>query len=122
MHETTVERMKLTLVDLAFTAQDGSTAHNKVYNYTKTLCHFASLMVEFRDAWADGDGDRVVRCWKIFLPHFVQDGRRKYGLKALRLQFQVNAVLSPNLAHQVALSTRREGLAATSPAICIMNM
>lgn len=95
---------QLTLVDLAFIAQDGSTTpedDDKVFNYTRTLCHFASLMMEFRDAWAEGDGDRVVRCWKIFLPHFVQDGRRKYALEALRLQFQVNAVLSPNLAHQV---------------------
>ena len=36
-----------------------------------------------------------------FLPHFIADGRTKYALEALCLQFKVNAVFSPNLAHQV---------------------
>ena len=35
------------------------------------------------------------------LPHFKAAGRTKYSLEALRLQFQVKAILSPQLAHQV---------------------
>ena len=35
------------------------------------------------------------------MPHFQADKRVKYSLEALHLQFQVNAILSPNLAHQV---------------------
>jgi len=94
---------RLTVVDSVFNAEDtlATPDDDKVFNYTRTLCHFASLMIEFRDAWAEGDGDRVMRCWKIFLPHFITDGRTKYALEALRLQFQVNVLLSPNLAHQV---------------------
>lgn len=57
--------------------------------------------MELRDAWAEGDGDRVLRCWKLFLPHFKIAGCRKYCLEALRLMFQVNVVASPNLAHQI---------------------
>ena len=53
------------------------------------------------DAWEEGDGDRVFQCWRLFLPHFRADGCTKYALEALRLQMQVNVVLSPNLAHQV---------------------
>ena len=75
--------------------------NDMVYNYTRTLCHFGSLMVEFRDAWAEGDGDRIFRCWRLFLPHFRASGRTKYSLEAFRLQLQVNVVLSPNLAHQI---------------------
>lgn len=96
---------RLTIVDLSFRqhTQDGTGTPNgdRVHNYTRTLCHFASLMVEFRDSWAEGDGDRLLRCWKIFLPHFVEGGRKKYALEALRLQLQVNVVLSPSDAHQV---------------------
>ena len=40
-------------------------------------------------------------CWKLFLPHFRVAGCTKYSLEALRLLMQANAVLSPNLAHQV---------------------
>ena len=43
----------------------------------------------------------MVRCWKLFMPHFQASGCHKYCLEALRLQFQVSVVLSPNLAHQV---------------------
>ena len=35
------------------------------------------------------------------LPHFKSSERSKYSLEALRLQFQVCAVLFPQLAHQI---------------------
>ena len=95
---------RLTLVDSAFERKDATTTDDsidKVYNYTRTLCHFGALMIEFRDAWGEGDGDRVLRCWRLFLPHFRAYGRTKYSLEALRVQIQTNVVLSPNLAHQV---------------------
>lgn len=69
--------------------------------FLQGLCHYGSLVMEFRDAWAEGDGDRILRCWRLFLPHFRASGRTKYSLEAFRLQLQVNVVLSPNLAHQV---------------------
>lgn len=98
-----VERMSL--VDSAFVANDGNevnmATNDTVYNYARALCHYGSLVVEFRDAWAEGDGDRVLRCWKLFLPHFQTSGSNKYALEALRLQFQTSVVLAPNLAHQV---------------------
>ena len=98
-----VERM--TLVDSAFVTDDGNevemVTNDTVYNYARVLCHYGSLVVEFRDAWAEGDGERVLRCWKLFLPHFHTSGSRKYALEALRLQFQTSVVLAPNLSHQV---------------------
>lgn len=75
--------------------------HDKVYNYARVLCHYGSLVMELQDGWSEGDGDRVLRVWKLALPHFQVAKRTKYSLESLRLQFQVNAVLSPNLAHQV---------------------
>lgn len=63
---------KSTIVDCSF-ADSHSSSHDldKVFNYTKNLCHFASLMMEFRDTWGEGDGNRVLRCWRLFLPHFI---------------------------------------------------
>ena len=99
-----VERM--TLVDSAFlSGEDGNEEEmgtdDTAYNYARVLCHYGSLVMEFRDAWAEGDGDRVLSCWKLFMPHFRTSGSNKYALEALRLQFQTSVVLSPNLAHQV---------------------
>ena len=71
-----------------------------VYNYSHVLCHYAALSLEFTDAWAEGDGERIIRCWRIFLPHFRVNGRTKYALEALTLQFQL-ATLRPSLVHQL---------------------
>ena len=58
---------RLTLVDSAFlvpgeTVDSGDTR----YNYARVLCHYGSLIMEFRDAWAEGDGERELRCWRLF--------------------------------------------------------
>lgn len=102
---------KCSLVESAFTietatanggaAMASATSDDGVYNYARVLCHFGSLVMEFRDGWAEGDGERVLCCWKLFLPHFRAAGCTKYSLEALRIQMQANITLSPNLAHQV---------------------
>lgn len=87
-----------TLID---TCGDIADTDDHVYNYTRVLCHYSALVYEFQNACTQGDGDRVFRCWRIMLPHFLASGRTKYSLEALRLQFQVKAILSPQLSHQV---------------------
>ena len=72
-----------------------------VYNYARVLCHFGSIVMELVDAWAEGDGGQVFWCWQLCLPHFIIANCRKYVLEALRLQFQVKAVLSPHLTHHI---------------------
>lgn len=57
--------------------------------------------MELRDAWGEGDGERVLRCWKLLMPHFKTAGHSKYALQALRLQMQVKVTSSPNLSHQI---------------------
>lgn len=71
-----------------------------VYNYARKLCHCAAICLEFTDAWAEGDGERVIRCWKLLLLHFHASNRTKYALEALMLQFQL-ITLPPSLVHQL---------------------
>ena len=68
-----------------------------VVYYAKILCHYGALIVQFLNAWAEGDGERIYRC----LPHILATGRTKCSLQALYLQFQVDAALSPHLAHHI---------------------
>ena len=96
-----------------------------VYNYARILCHYGSLMMEFRDAWQEGDGERILRCWKLFMPHFKTAGCTMYSLEALKLQFQSTITSSPNLAHQITWNrfvNVKGGVATTSRATCSMSM
>lgn len=68
--------------------------NDHVYNYARVLCHYDTLVLQFRDAVAEGDGEDVFRCWRVLLPHFLASRRTKYSLEALRLQFQARAILS----------------------------
>ena len=52
------------------------------------------------DAWKEGDGERIARYWKIFMLHFRDEGKTKYALESLRLQFQA-IYLPPYLSHQI---------------------
>ena len=91
---------KLTIVSQSFLGKRIPPTNDKVHSYARLLCHYSSLVMEFTDAWSEGDGERVVRCWKLFLPHFYTNRRTKYALEALRLQLQL-ATLSPPLVHQL---------------------
>ena len=92
---------KCGVVGAALTRKTVEEVKDGVYNYARVLCHFGSLVMELVDAWAEGDGERVFRCCRLFLPHFIIANCRKYALEALRLQFQVKAVLSPHLAYHI---------------------
>ena len=49
----------------------------------------------------NGDGKRTCRLWKFLMLHFKTNGRTKYALEAFNLIAQINALLSPQLAHQL---------------------
>lgn len=70
---------------------------DEVYNYAIVLCYYAALILEFTDAWSEGDGECTLSCWKVFLLHFYSQRRTKY---ALCLQLQL-ATLSPHLVHHL---------------------
>lgn len=74
--------------------------HDYVNNYARVFCHYGSLVYEFTDAWREGDGQRMIRCWSIFLLHFHASKRTKYAFEAMRLKLQL-ASLPASLAHQL---------------------
>ena len=65
-----------------------------------TPLHNSTMVSEFTNAWSEGDGERVLWCWNIFMLHFHAERRTKYALEALRLQLQL-VTLSPDLVHQL---------------------
>ena len=88
------------LLEDALLLKDIPNPRDGIYNYTRVLCHLSSVALEFKDAWSEGDADRICRCWKIFMLHFSDSKSTKYALQALCLQFQL-IELSPSLTHQL---------------------
>ena len=75
-------------------------ASDTAYDYARVFGHFASLALELKDAWSEGDGERVIQCLKVFMVHFRCSGRTKYSWEILRMLFQLE-YLPPSLSHQL---------------------
>ena len=73
---------------------------DKVNLYSKELLSLGLLHKEFGDAIREGDGQRVLRCWKYLLLIFKASKRNNYSIEAFTFLAQQQFVLSPRLAHQ----------------------
>ena len=74
-----------------------------MYNYQSSLMEYLMLIRNFQDAISEGDGERIIRCWKFFLPYLKADGAgsRKYCLEGLHLLIQVYCTLSKRDAYRL---------------------
>ena len=70
-----------------------STDH--VHEYGKQLLSLGCFYLEYSDAIREGDGDRVLRCWKYLLPIFKSSGRKNYSIEALNMLYQYRYELTP---------------------------
>ena len=59
------------------------------------------LLLEFRDAVHEGDGVRLLRCWRMLLLYFTFSGHTKYALEAFHLQAAVSATASLRVAQDL---------------------
>lgn len=76
--------------------------NDDMYNYQCSCLEYGMIVLNFFGAIKEGDGKRIVRCWKFQLPYLRNDpGSTKYSLEALNLVFQENALLSPRDAHRL---------------------
>ena len=69
----------------------------------KALLENRILILNFSDAISEGDGERIMRCWRFLLLYLRSDGQStgKYSLEALYLMCQINALLSPQTDHRL---------------------
>ena len=74
-----------------------------MFNYQLALLEYGMLYKNFCDAISEGDGGRLLRCWKYFLMIMKKDGARsrKYPLEGLNLLCQTYAILFPRDAHRL---------------------
>ena len=71
-------------------------APDGVLNYSSSV-----LMLELRDAIREGDGPRIIRCWKIMMIYFKYANHANYAREAFRMLAGVYALGTPRLVHQL---------------------
>jgi ribosome-associated toxin RatA of RatAB toxin-antitoxin module len=87
-------------LDLFF--EDDSLQADDMYSYQRSLMEIGMLIMNIQDGISEGDGGRVVRCWKFLLLYLKHDrGSTKYSVEVLYMMFQIKAMLSPRSAHQL---------------------
>ena len=70
-----------------------------ISDYCRTAMGMILLAHDFADARRCGDGGRIIRLYKFLILHFKAAGKTKYAYHALRLQAQVQCLLSAKLSH-----------------------
>lgn len=78
--------------------------HDGVHYYAKDTLVLGLLLMEFIDSVREGDGDRIIRCWKFLLPSFKSTGRTNCSVETVTLLAQYYYLLSPQMAAQLAWS------------------
>ena len=57
--------------------------------------------MEFVDGVCEADGERIIRCWKNFLPLFKCSDRSNYSVEAFNLLFEYEYALTPRMKQQM---------------------
>ena len=76
-------------------------AEDGVFNYALAVLGNGLLLLELKDAIREGDGLRILRCWKVMLMYFTYAGHRNYQHEAFYTLSLVNAIASPQVASQI---------------------
>ena len=75
-----------------------------VCTYSIQLLRLGCFYMEFSDSIREGDGRRVLRCWKYMLPMFLAAGNTNYACEAANLLLQHFYTVSPRLSAQLLWS------------------
>lgn len=77
------------------------TSPDGIFNYASAILNDGLLLMELRDAIHEGDGPRIVRCWKFMLLHWKHAGHKKYAYEVIELISSIKAASSPRIAYEL---------------------
>ncbi len=92
-------------INLDFNVQSEETcdvdSSDEVFAYAKGILSLGCFYLEYSDSIREGDGERVLRCWRYLLPMFHSSRRNNYALESLHVLFQHDFSLPPRLAMEL---------------------
>ena len=98
-----VDKLLSHFVDLKFCNRT-SPPEDHVHAYACEVLSLGLMLMEFNDAIKEGDGTRIIRCWRYFLLLFKANNRSNYAIEAFTLLVQFDFLLPHRLACQLAWS------------------
>ncbi|CAL9694043.1 unnamed protein product [Knipowitschia caucasica] len=69
--------------------------------HAEARLYFGFLILDMLDAVKEGDGERLIRLYKVALLIYKAYGHTKYAYSTLLLTVQLNSTLSPRIAHDI---------------------
>ena len=72
-----------------------------IFYYASAVLNDDMLLLEFRDAIKEGDGQWIMQCWKAMLIYFHHARHSNYAKEAVLLLSAVNATATPHVAAQI---------------------
>jgi hypothetical protein len=87
-------------VNFSFNEKPTMRSGDNVLNYSSYLLSVVCLYLAYKDSIKEGDGLRVLRCWRYLLPFFINSGWKNYSIEALNLLHQYHFSLPPLQAQQ----------------------
>ena len=90
------------IVDLS-PCKNTDTNKDHVFEYGCEIVSLGLLFLNYRDAIQEGDGERIMLCWKYFVLLFKATNRRNYAIEAFHTLAN-RKMLPPRLAHQLVWS------------------
>ena len=78
--------------------------NDHILAYTTDVLSVGLLLMEFVDAIKEGDGLRILRCWRYFLPIFKASKQTNYSIEAFTFLAQYEYLLTPLMQQQLLWS------------------
>ena len=75
-----------------------------IHEYAKEIISLGVLYMEFQDGIREGDGERVLDCWRYLMLLFKVMGRKNYSVEAYNMLAQYEWLLPPRQAMQLKQS------------------
>ena len=72
-----------------------------IFQYATQMISIGCFYREFSDAIREGDGHRVLRCWKYLLPMFHSSGKTNYSFECLNMLRQHYLLLTPQKSEEL---------------------
>ena len=87
--------------DFTSTSSEDDSRPDKKLEYSRLLISVGLLYLKFCDAIREGDGMRVIQCWRYMFLVFKCTNKKNYAIEAFTLLAQYHFLLSKCQTHQL---------------------
>ena len=90
-------------VDISFGSSAAETppSQDHVNEYACDVMTLGLFLMAFTDVIREGDGTRILRCWKYFMLIFREAKRKNYSIEAFTMLAQQKFLFSPRMSKQL---------------------